>query len=71
VLVTHLRKNNEIVKFIHTLPASLGKEECIYLYIPFRKLYLKAILGLQIETLKWQHESNLDKRDFLAWYILL
>lgn len=46
VSVTHLRKNYEIVKLTHTLPASLGKEECIYLCIPFRKLYLKAILRL-------------------------
>lgn len=55
VLVTHMRKIYETVKLIHTLPASLGKEECIYLYVPFRKLYLKAILGLQIEVFKWQH----------------
>jgi len=49
----HLRKIDEIVKPIHTLPASLGKEECIYLYVPFRNLHLKAILGLEIETFKW------------------
>lgn len=55
MLETHLRKNYEIVKLIHTLPASLGKEDCIYLYIPFRKLHLKAILRLQIEMCKWQH----------------
>lgn len=67
----HLRKIDEIVKLIHTLPASLGKEECIYLYVPFRKLHLKAILGLEIEMFKWLHESNMDKKDFPAYHICM
>lgn len=71
MLGTQMRKNDEIVKLTHTLPASLGKEECIYLYIPFRRLYLKAILRLQIAVFKQQHQSNSDKRDFSACCICM